>query len=207
MRSKLVLAALLTLTTLPVFSQVAPAAKISGLPLGVGVGLVDYDTDYYRPYLPYWSGRMIGISAWADYSIFHGLGVEVEGASIFANKPTPRVYGVTGATFYGSLKEETVQGGFIYKYHPVYHVRPFVKALGGVGRIDFPDIDPFYTEENAGLFSVGGGLEYPVWRNLNIRGQYEYQWWRGFRSGSQPLHPNGLTVGATYYLRGVHRHY
>ena len=50
MRSKLVLAALFTLTSLPAMCQVAPAAKIGGLPLGVGGGISDYDTDYYRAY-------------------------------------------------------------------------------------------------------------------------------------------------------------
>jgi len=206
MRSKLVLAALLTLSTLPAFSQVAPAAKISGLPLGIGAGISDFDTDYYRPYLPYWSGRMVGVSAWADYSIFHGIGVEVEGNSTFANKPTPRGPDST-TTFYGSLKEQTIQGGFIYKYHPIYHIRPFVKALGGVGRVDFPNTSPYYTSENSGVYSIGGGIEYKVWRTVFLRGQYEYQWWNDFRQGSQKLNPNGLSVGATYYLRGVHRHY
>ena len=83
---------------------------------------------------------MIGISVWGDYSLFHGLGVEVEGNSTFGGKP--RVVVPTGFTAYGSLKEESIQGGIIYKYHPIYHVRPFAKALGGVGKIDFPSIDP-----------------------------------------------------------------
>jgi opacity protein-like surface antigen len=205
MRSKLVLAVLLTLSTLPVFAQVAPAAKISGLPLGVGVGFSDYDTDYYRPYLPYWSGRMTGISAWADYNVYHGLGIEVEGTSIFGNKPKP--FTPTDNAFSGSLKEQTLQGGIIYRYRTVYKVRPFVKALGGVGRVDFPDINPFYTSENSAIYSVGGGLEYKAWRNLFLRAGYEYQWWKDFRNGSQSLNPAGFTIGATYYLRGVHRHY
>jgi hypothetical protein len=205
MRSKLVLAALFSLTTLPVIAQVAPAAKISGLPLGVGAGISDYDTDYYYPDLPYWSGRMIGVTAWADYDVFHGLGVEVEGTSLFANKPTP--YTDTGVKTTGNLKEQTIQGGIIYRYHSVYRVRPFVKVVGGVGSIDFPSTNPFYTSETSGLFSAGGGIEYKLWRNLYARGEYEYQWWKGFRSGSQPLNPNGATAGVTYYLRSVHRHY
>jgi hypothetical protein len=206
MRSKLVLAALFTLTSLPAICQVAPAAKISGLPLGVGGGISDYDTDYYRPFIPYWGGRMVGISAWADYSIFHGLGVEVEGNYTFAGKP--RVVVPTGDTAYGSLKEQTIQGGIIYKYpHPFYGLRPFAKALGGAGRVNFPSTDPFYTSEDSGLYSIGGGVEYKVWRTVFVRGQYEYQWWKDFRSGTQPLNPSGFSAGATYYLRGVHRHY
>lgn len=204
MRSKLVLAVLFSLASLSGMAQVAPAAKISGLPLGVGVGFSDYDTDYYYPYLPYWSGRMTGISAWADYSIFHGLGVEVEGTSLFGNKPTSFL---PADEVHGSLSEESIQGGLIYKYHPVFKVRPFGKFMGGVGRIDFPSTNPFYTSENSGLFSAGGGIEYRLWRTVSLRGEYEYQWWRDFRSGSQSLNPNGFTIGATYYLRGIHRHY
>ncbi len=205
MRSKLVLAALLTLSTLPIFSQVAPAAKISGLPLGVGAGFSDYNTDYYKPFLPYWTGRMYGVSAWADYRVWHGLGVEVEGNYISGGAPKPRSN--NGGPIYGSLKQANIQGGLIYRYHQIYHVRPFVKALGGIGRIDFPDNNPFYTQEDNAIYSVGGGLEYRVWNNLYARGQYEYQWWSGFRSGTQSLNPAGFTIGATYYLRGVHRHY
>jgi opacity protein-like surface antigen len=204
MRSKLVLAALLTLSALPVFSQVAPAVKINGIPLGVGVGLVDYDTDYYRPYLAEWSGRMIGVSAWANYSVFHGFGVEVEGTTIFANKPPAHV--PAGEIAYGSVKEETLQGGIIYKFHEHYKLHPYLKAMGGGARVNFPSVNPYYTLEDAGLFSASGGVEYRAWRNVFVRGQYQYQWWKGFRGGSG-FNPQGFTVGATYYLRGVHRHY
>lgn len=204
MRSKLVLAALLTLTTLPVFSQVAPAVKINGIPLGIGVGVVSYDTDYYRPNLAEWSGQMVGVSAWANYNIFRGIGVEVEGTSIFANKPKPSV--PAGEIVYGSLKEETIQGGIIYKFHERYKLHPYAKAMGGIAKVDFPSVDPYYTAETAGVFSASGGLEYRAWRNIFLRGQYQYQWWEGFRGGTG-FNPNGVTFGATYYLRGVHRHY
>src|ERR1035441_8859162 len=143
MRSKLVLAVIIFLSASPMFAQVAPAAKISGLPLGVGVGLTDFQTDYYKPNIPYWSGRMVGISAWGDYSIFHGLGVEVEARTIFADKPTPVAR--SGQKLYGDgLKETMAQGGIIYKYHPIFKIRPFVKAVGGIGRVQFPSLNPLY---------------------------------------------------------------
>jgi opacity protein-like surface antigen len=204
MRSKLVLAALLTLTALPIFAQVGPAVKINGIPLGVGVGIVDYDTDYYRPSLAEWSGRMIGVSAWANYSIFRGFGVEVEGTSIFANKPP--AYLPAGEIAYGSLKEETLQGGIIYKLHERYKLHPYAKALGGGARVTFPSGNPYYTVEDAGMYSISGGVEYRAWRSIFVRGQYQYQWWKGFR-GDKGFNPQGVTIGATYYLRGVHRHY
>ncbi len=208
MRSKLVLAALIFLSILPMYSQVAPAARISGLPLGVGVGVMDYDASYYSNpiYVPSWNGRMIGISAWGDYSIFHGLGVSVEGTSLFGNKPSTRVR--PGETAYGSLKEQTFQGGIIYRYHPVFKVRPFVQAQGGIGKIDFPSTNVLYTSETSPLFSLGGGIEYRAWRSVYLRGQYEYQHWTSFRAGSGiSLNPSGVILGATYYLRGPHRHY
>jgi hypothetical protein len=203
MRLKLVVAALLTCGTLPILAQVAPAVKVGGLPLGVGGGFSDYDTDYYRPDLPFWSGRMTGASAWADYNIFHGLGVEAEGTYLFGNKPTPFL---PPSEIRGSLSEKTIQGGLIYKYHPVFKLRPFAKILGGEGKVDFPSTNPFYTSENSGLISAGGGIEYRLWRTVFVRGEYEYQWWKDFRSNSQSLNPSGFTIGATYYLRGVHRH-
>jgi len=206
MRSKLVLAALFFLSTLPIYAQVAPAAKVGGLPLGVGVGLIDFDSSYYYPNLPYWNGRMVGVSAWADYSIFHGFGVTVEGTELFAGKPTP--LSLEGQTLYGSgPKEGTIQGGFIYRYHRIFKVRPFVEAMGGEGRIDFPSTDPFYTEETSPLWSAGGGIEYHAWNNFFLRGKYEYQTWKGFRSGTQSLNPSGGTIGVTYYLKGPHRRY
>ena len=147
---------------------------------------------------------MVGISVWADYNVFHGLGVEAEGTTIFGNKPTP--YSPIPHTFYGSLKEGTIQAGVIYKFRPLYGVRPFVKALGGIGEIDFPHINPLYTSENSGVYTLGGGVEYKVWRAVFVRGQYEYQSWPGFRSGSQSLNPDGFSIGATYYLGGVRTH-
>jgi hypothetical protein len=204
MRSKLVLAALLTLATLPAFSQVGPAVKISGLPLGVGVGIVDYDTDYYRPYLPDWSGYMIGVSAWVNYPVFRGFGVEAEGTSIFANKP--HAVAPAGEVIYGSVKEETFQGGITYKFHETHKIHPYVKAMGGIGRVNFPNIDPYYTSENAGIASASGGIEYRAWRTVFLRGEYQYQWWSGYRGGTG-FNPAGPTIGATYYLRGIHRHY
>ena len=149
---------------------------------------------------------MVGISAWGDYSIFHGLGVEVEARTIFADKPTPVAR--SGQKLYGDgLKETMAQGGIIYKYHPIFKIRPFVKAVGGIGRVQFPSLNPLYTHEISAIYSADGGLEYRAWNTVFVRAEYEYQWWKDFRSGSVSLNPSGFTVGATYYLRGVHRHY
>jgi opacity protein-like surface antigen len=189
MRSKLVLAALFFLSTVPVFAQVAPAARVHGIPLGVGAGISDYSLDYGS------GRRMIGVSAWADYSIFRGLGIEAEGTDIFAAKPDSLT----------RMNQKSIKGGAIYRYHSIFHVRPYVKGLIGLGSIDFPSNNPLYTHDTYTLWAAGGGVEYKTWRNVYIRADYEYQNWIDFR-GNHALNPNGFTIGATYYLRGVHGH-
>jgi len=190
MRSKLVLAVLITLTTWPAFSQVQPAVKVSGLPLGIGAGLSDYSLDYGS------GRRMIGVSAWADYNLFRGLGIEAEGTSIFADKPDvlPR------------MRQDTIKGGAIYRARPFFRIRPYVKGLIGLGSIDFPSRNPSYTHDTFTMYAVGGGAEYKVWKTLFARVDYEYQAWPN-TFGPRTLDPNGYTFGATYYMRGIHRHY
>jgi len=193
MRSKLVLAALLTLSTLPVFAQVAPAAKIGGFPLGVGGGLSDYSIDWGP------GRRMLGISAWANYDLFHGLGIAAEGTTIFADKPA-----VLAST---NLRQDTIKGGAIYRARPFFGIRPYAEGFIGLGSIDFPDKrNPLYTHDTFTMYAVGGGAEYKVWKTLYARVDYEYQAWPQV-FGAKTLDPNGFTIGATYYLRGIHRHY
>ena len=198
MRSKLVLAALLTLLTLPGFAQVAPAVKISGLPIGVGVGLNDYSLDYGP------GRRMLGISAWGDYNIFHGLGIEVEGMSIFADRPSSLC--TSNANTDCQMKQNSIKAGVFYKARPVWGIHPYAKFLGGVGEIYFPSHNPFYTQDSFTTYGAGGGGEYKIWKTLFVRADYEYQFYKDFL-GKGTLNPNGVTVGATYYLRGIHRHY
>ena len=191
MRSKLALAALLILSSFPVLAQVSPAAKVGGLPLSFGFGVSDYGLDYGQ------GRRMIGLSATGDYSVFHGIGVECEGTTIFADKPDALT----------RMKQSTIKGGAIYKYHPVFGIRPYVKALYGLGSIDFPSRNPLYTHDTYNMWALGGGAEYRIWSSLYVRGDYEYQTWPHFQSRTKSLDPNGFTVGADYYLRGFHKHY
>jgi opacity protein-like surface antigen len=190
MRSKLVLAALITLLTLPACAQVAPAVKIGGLPLGIGGGFSDYSVDFGP------GRRMTGASVWADYNLFHGLGVEGEATWIFASKPS----------VFTRMEQDSYKGGLIYKTRPFFGIRPFAKGLVGLGHIDFPSRKPCYTHDSRTIYTAGGGAEYKVWKTLYARGEYEYQFWPEL-FGPHTLNPNGFSIGATYYLRGIHRHY
>uniref|UniRef100_E6QJQ3 Outer membrane protein beta-barrel domain-containing protein n=1 Tax=mine drainage metagenome TaxID=410659 RepID=E6QJQ3_9ZZZZ len=189
MRSKRVFAVLFFLSTLPVFGQVAPTLKVTGIPLGVGGGLSDYSLDYGP------GRRMEGFSAWADYSIFHGLGIEAEGTTILLNKPASLT----------RMRQDTIKGGLIYRSRPFWKIRPYVKGLIGIGSIDFPSNNPLYTHDTYLVEALGGGVEYPVWNTLYVRGDYEYQIWNQYQ-GPRALNPNGFTIGATYYFRKTHGH-
>jgi opacity protein-like surface antigen len=189
MRSKLVLAALMILSISPVFAQVAPAVKIGGLPLGIGAGVSDYSIDYGP------GRRMLGASVWADYNLFHGLGIAAEGNTIFADKPAA----VT------RMRQDTAMGGAIYRLHPFFGIRPHVQAVIGIGSIDFPSGNPFYTHDTYTTWAYRGGGEYKVWKTVYARADYEYQFWHQYH-GPRDLNPNGFTIGATYYLRGIHGH-
>ena len=173
----------------PVHAQVAPSVKISGLPLGVGGGLSDYSLDYGP------GRRMLGFSGWADYELFHGLGVEAEGTAIFLDKPSSLQ----------RMRQLSFKGGAIYKTRSFYRLRPYAKALIGVGSIDFPSNDPLYTHDTFLMEAFGAGAEYPVWNTLNVRADYEYELWNQY-FGNNNLTPNGFTIGATYYFRKIHKH-
>ena len=190
MLSRLVLAALLTLASLPGFAQVAPAVTVGGLPLGIGAGFSDFSVDYGT------GRRMIGVSVWADYNLFHGLGLTAEGTSILGDKPAALV----------RMRQDTIQGGVVYKTRPIFRVRPVLKYMAGIGSIDFPSDVPNYTHDTYQIASAVAGGEYHLTHNVFAHAEYEYQWWHDFR-GSHSLNPNGFTIGATYYLRGVHRNY
>jgi hypothetical protein len=67
-------------TSIPLFSQAAPSAAEGGLPLVVGVGFSNYDSD--------WSGRINGVALWIDWnldrgpSFLRGFGIEAEGRDL-----------------------------------------------------------------------------------------------------------------------------
>jgi opacity protein-like surface antigen len=184
MRSKLVLAVLLLLTGIPAFSQVAPAAKVSGIPLAVGGGIMDFSMDYGA------GRRIMGISTWADYRVFHGLSVEVEASDLFfaRSSAVPR------------WAQRSIKGGLLY-HTPQYHgIHPYVKGLFGITQADFKVRDPFYTVDDFTTYAVGAGLEYKVWKSVFLRADYEYQYVTSYLSNNS-LNPNGVTIGATYYFQ------
>ena len=166
-------------------AQVAPTAKLGGYPIGVGVGLSRY-------YLDYGPGRyMEGPVAWANISLFHGLGVDGSARSIFMFTPDSLT----------RMQQTTFLGGVFYE-GPHYHfVRPWVRGAGGLGVIEFPSKNPLYTRDSYSVFAPSVGADFQVSDHVAIRTQYEYQFWKDYH-GPKYLNPQGVTVGVMYSLRG-----
>jgi opacity protein-like surface antigen len=169
------------------YAQVAPAAKITGLPITVGVGISDY-------YLDYGPGRrMQGPVAWASVNIFHGLGIDVSARSIFINTPLDL----------SRMQQSTFLGGVYYEGPRIWIMRPFVRAAAGIGVIEFPSDNPKYTRDSYSVGAPSAGLDFKVSNHVSLRAQYEYQFWKDFQ-GAQYLEPQGVTLGVSYALRGLH---
>ena len=180
MRMKFLL--VLSLSTLSCFcnAQVAPSTRgnLGGTVLTVGGGF-----SAFRP--NYGTNEMYGFTAYSDFTFFHGLGVEAEGRSIFLNKWDNKV------------REDNFAGGA--RYEVIHHgqFRPYVKALAGLGSIDFPGT--IYTHDTFGMYSFGGGVDYRFTRRIYFRGDYEYSYWR-HTFGPHDLNPNGVTLGVSYRI-------
>ncbi len=197
MNLKMFLAVLLVSASIPVYSQVAPEAKAPGIPLTVGVGYSNYATD--------WSGRLSGPTLWADWSyngdqsFLRGFGLEVEARDLN--------YDRTGDT--PNLRMDTISGGGTYSLRPWRRhqdrFKPYAKFLIGYGSIDFTSSNPYYKHDTRTVLSPAGGLDYRVFGDVWVRGNYEYQFWTDFFN-HHALNPNGVTVGVAYDLRSHHSH-
>jgi opacity protein-like surface antigen len=170
-------------------AQVAPAAKLGGLPLGFGVGMSGYNLDYGP-------GRwMEGPVVWASWNLFHGIGIDGSARSIFMNTPLELT----------RMQQNTYLGGVFYEGPRVWKFRPFVRGAAGLGTIEFPSHNPLYTRDSFTVVAPSGGIEVPVTRHVVVRAEYEYQFWLDFQ-GSRELNPQGVTLGVKYYLRNRHLH-
>ena len=169
-------------------AQVAPAARVSGLPITISLGVSDYDLDYGP------SRRMQGLVIRGGYEFFHGAGIDVSARSLFINTPTPLT----------RMQQSTFLAGAFYEMPPRWRVRPFVRFGGGLGVIEFPSRSPAYTRDSYTVYAPSGGVEIPVVGKLAIRGEYEYQFWHQFH-GPHDLTPQGYTIGVSYSMGARHR--
>lgn len=168
-------------------AQVAPAARVGGIPITFGVGMSDYNLDYGP------GRRMQGPVAWAAVDVFHGFGVDASARSVFMNTPLALT----------RMQQSTFLGGVYYEKPHFWIIKPFVRAAAGLGVIEFPSRNPAYTRDSYSVFAPSGGLDFQVSRHVAVRTQYEYQFWQNFQ-GRNYLTPQGVTIGVSYSLLRSH---
>lgn len=161
------------------FSQVHPAAKRNPLPFAAGVGYSYFAAD--------WSGYEAGPVIWADWNpvSFRGFGLEAEARDLN--------YGRTGDA--PNLREDTIGGGPIYRIRHFRNVHFYGKFLVSFGSIDFPGTTK--RHETRTVYAPGAGGEFRIWRNVWVRGDYEWQYWPQLGHGNY-LNPKGASLGVTY---------
>ena len=146
--------------------------------------------------------RLSGGVLWADWNFYdhpsflRGFGFEMEGRDLN--------YGRTGNV--PSLREDTAAGGAIYTLRHYRDIHPYGKFLAGLGSIDFEHLAPAYSHDSRTFYAPGGGIEYRMWRDVWVRGDYEYQLWTHFFLENQTMKPCGITAGASYDFGHHHRH-
>jgi hypothetical protein len=197
MRSKFLLYAVFGALVASASSGLAQSiysAQERHLPIAVGTGMSSFNLDYGG------GRRMEGISAWLDWSppilppVLRGVGLEIEGRDINFGRPSSL----------NRMRQDTFAGGVVYNW-PRYRVaQPYFQYLLGMGSIDFPSTNPRYTHDTRAIQAPGGGLEVAVFRNIKVRGAYEYQFWPHI-FGAHALNPNGFTIGTEYDFRDFRR--
>lgn len=190
MRLKAILASTFTAATFFAFgpglhAQVAPAARVGGLPISISVGISDYDLDYGP------GRRMQGAVVRAGWSLFHGIGIDGNVRTIFMNTPSQLT----------RMQQTTFLGGVYYQTPPIWRLRPFVRVGGGIGLSEFPSRNPNYTRDTYSVWAPSGGVEVGITHHVFARAEYEYQFWEQYQ-GPHALTPQGATLGVTYYFSG-----
>jgi opacity protein-like surface antigen len=188
------LAALLVCAAFSVPAQTVPAADKSQIFWAVGAGVSGFNADLGQ-------GDLLGGTLWIDYTLprmpylLSGLGLEVEARDLN--------YGRSSAAW-TNLRMDVASGGVIYTLPRYRNFRPYGKFLMGFGNID-EGTPPNTWHETRTVTSMGGGVNYRVFRNVWARADYEYQFWPDFWKLNGAAHgasltPEGFTVGAMYHF-------
>ena len=183
MRTNLIMGAALLLVSQFSFAQARPAAIDHPIPLKIGIGISNFDSD--------WNGRISGPTIWADCNLnrmpssLSGLGLEAEYRDLSFGSPVSR------------LHYETISGGAIYSFRAHRDFRPYGQFLVGFGSVDFPPTKSGYSHDTRTITEPGVGIDWRMVSRLRIRAGYEYQFWPDLFHG-HALNPSGFTIGTSY---------
>jgi hypothetical protein len=214
-RTAAALAALVVGAAFPVAAQVVPAAQAGGLPLVAGGGGSRFNMDC-GPFVLGSTCYMNGITLWVDWNLtglpgprlLRGLSVEAEGRDLNFGRPALLSNAAVGDSG-SNLREDTALGGVVYHWRRYRVVRPYGKALAGLGSLDFPPLPAspaWYRHDNRTITAFGAGADVHAWRAVWIRADWEYQFWPNLFGSPHALTPTGITLGALYDFHGLSRH-
>lgn len=158
-------------------AQATPAAK-QPIDLQAGVGYSNGDPDY-SPH------RDSGFTVYGDADLRHHIGVEVDFHKLTSDDPQS-IYRISERSF-------EVGGRYYWNIQRRFRFRPYGKVLYGRGT--------FGTNSGSNGYNMivgGGGLDFQVQRQINVRADFEFQRWLSFSPND--LSPNILTIGVAYHF-------
>jgi len=157
-------------------AQVTHSGLKSPITLTAGGTISLFDPDYV-------SNSLVGLGAYVDLTIFHGIGVEAEGRWQHIHE-------------YEGISQDNYLIGPRVKLRRFWRATPYVKALGGFTNMNFGE------GIGTGRFTTlafGGGLDIRVTRRWSVRAiDAEYQYWPSFLDSS--LSPFGASAGVSYRI-------
>jgi hypothetical protein len=185
MRLKVILSVALLVSTTHLFGQVYPAGYERAVPLKVGFGFSNFNTD--------WAGRISGPTLWANWNLhqvpgfLNGLGVAIE----------VRDLNYARTAHVPKLRFDTATAGPIYNFRQYRSIRGYGEFLMGLGSMDFPSANKRYSHDTRTIFAPAAGLEFQIASRVRVRAGYEYQFWPDLFH-HHALTPSGFTIGTAY---------
>jgi len=170
-------------------AQVVPSATRGHLSVTAGALASAFQPDYAGYGVAATApNRLYGVGAFVDVGFTRWVQIEAEGRWMRFNE------------FEGIDEDNYLIGPRL----PIHHFRllnatPYVKVLGGMGRMNFEDNDGWgkYT-----VLAYGGGIDFRLTKRFSARGDFEYQQWPMWPSisgiANSPLFPYGASVGIGY---------
>jgi hypothetical protein len=191
MGAKLVVAVAVLLVSIPSIAQVQPAGKggkvVLPVTFSLGAGMDYWSGDWGGGDINRW-----GPAAWATASIWHCLGINVEGHSMI----------VGGNDLASNYKLFVGEGGLMCTMGYWGRFQPIYKGELGLASLSQPGNGTGHLHSTYFTWAIGGGAEYHIRGHWWTRVDYTYEAIPNFHSSisnqNHTLNPRGISFGATY---------
>jgi hypothetical protein len=191
MSAKMAVAVAVLLASIPGFAQVVPAAggRKMSLPVNfsAGAGMDYWSGDWGHSDINRW-----GATGWATATIWHCLGINVEGHSMILG----------GNQIASNYKLFVGEGGLMCTMGYWGRFQPIYKAGLGFASLSQPGNGTGHLHAMYGTWAIGGGVEYHMWGHWWTRVDYTYEAIPNFHSSNtnqnHTLNPQGISFGETF---------